>query len=114
MMGFCPGKPSDLPALTSIRVIPSDKTLSSRAIGLAGTYEHPAYTICRIESENGNLYFRYGVVRYQLHWDEQDILGIWKSDLVPEDYDVITLRFRDGDLLLNTGESTLWHCFKKQ
>lgn len=88
--------------------------MPGEAIGLAGTYEHPAYTICRIESENGNLYFRYGVVRYQLHWDEQDILGIWKSDLVPEDYDVITLRFRNGDLLLNTGESTLWHCFKKQ
>ena len=82
--------------------------------GFVGTYWHPAYTTCVVEQEGEDLYFRYGVVRYQLRQGEQEIVGLWKSDLVPEDYDVITIRRQGSDLLLNTGESTLWHHFRKQ
>ena len=80
---------------------------------LTGVYEHPAYTKCTVALENGKPWFQYGVVGYELRRGEGEIVGIWKSHLVPEDYDVITLRTEGSDLLLNTGESTLWHRFKK-
>ena len=80
---------------------------------LSGTYLHPAYTKCTVGRENGRPWFQYGVAGYELRQGEQEIVGVWRSHLVPEDYDVITLRTEGNDLLLNTGESVLWHRFER-
>ena len=84
-----------------------------QAAVLTGTYQNPAYDTCTVSVENGIPILRYGVMTYQLRQGDGEILGFWKSDLVPEDYDRITIR-RDGEhLLLNAGESSLWLKFQK-
>ena len=81
---------------------------------LAGTYEHPGYGLCTVTEEAGKTFLQYGVMRYELRQDDDRLIGYWKSPLVPEDYDVITLKKDGEDLLLNAGESILWLPFKKQ
>jgi len=80
---------------------------------LEGVYRHPAYTLCTLSRKDGTPWFQYGVAGYALRQGDGEIVGIWKSHLVPEDYDVITIRREGAHLLLNTGESTLWHRFEK-
>ena len=81
---------------------------------LAGKYEHPGYGLCTVTVEEGKAFLQYGVMRYELRQGENQLIGYWKSPLVPEDYDVITLKQDGEDLLLNAGENTLWLPFKKQ
>jgi len=83
------------------------------AVALTGTYQHPAYDKCTVCTEGGVPCLQYGVMSYELRQGEGEMLGLWKSDLVPEDYDVITIRREAGALLVNTGESTLWLRFEK-
>ena len=51
---------------------------------------------------------------YVLHRRGEELVGLWISPLVPEDYDVIAIRPEEGGLCLNTGENTLWLKFQKQ
>ena len=81
---------------------------------LSGSYFHPAYTKCTIGSVSGKPCLQYGVMDYVLHRRGQELVGLWVSDLVPEDYDAITIRPEEGGLCLNTGENTLWLKFQKQ
>ncbi|MBR5536839.1 MAG: serine hydrolase [Clostridia bacterium] len=79
----------------------------------AGVYEHPGYGLCTVTVEDGKAFLQYGVMRYQLRQGDGELTGYWKSPLVAEDYDAITVR-KDGDgLLLNAGENSLWLPFKK-
>ena len=79
----------------------------------AGVYENPAYGPCTVTEEDGKIFLQYGVMRFELRQGDGELVGYWKSPLVAEDYEEITLR-RDGDdLLLNTGENTLWLSFRK-
>ena len=57
---------------------------------------------------------KYGVMQYELRHQGEELIGFWQSDLVPEDYDMITIRQDHNDLLINTGESTLWLRFEKE
>lgn len=81
---------------------------------LSGSYFHPAYTKCTIGAVSGKPCLQYGVMDYVLHRREDELVGLWISPLVPEDYDVITIRPEEGGLRLNTGENTLWLKFQKQ
>lgn len=80
----------------------------------AGVYEHPGYGRCTVAQEGGKTFLQYGVMRYELRQGEGQWIGYWKSPLVAEDYDVITLRKDGEDLLLNAGENILWLRFQKQ
>ena len=80
----------------------------------AGVYEHPGYGRCTVAQEGGKPFLQYGVMRYELRQGEGQWIGYWKSPLVAEDYDVITLRKDGEDLLLNAGENILWLRFQKQ
>ena len=80
----------------------------------AGVYEHPGYGRCTVTQEGGKTFLQYGVMRYELRQGEGQWIGYWKSPLVAEDYDVITLRKDGEDLLLNAGENILWLRFQKQ
>ena len=86
----------------------------AEAAQLAGTYEHPGYGLCTVTVEDGKAFLQYGVMGYELRQDGEQLVGYWKSPLVAEDYDVITLRLDGEDLLLNAGENTLWLRFEKQ
>ena len=79
-----------------------------------GAYEHPGYGRCTVAQEGGKTFLQYGVMRYELRQGEGQWIGYWKSPLVAEDYDVITLRKDGEDLLLNAGENILWLRFQKQ
>ena len=79
-----------------------------------GAYEHPGYGRCTVTEEGGKTFLQYGVMRYELRQGEGQWIGYWKSPLVAEDYDVITLRKDGEDLLLNAGENILWLRFQKQ
>jgi hypothetical protein len=79
-----------------------------------GAYEHPGYGRCTVAEEGGKTFLQYGVMRYELRQGEGQWIGYWKSPLVAEDYDVITLRKDGEDLLLNAGENILWLRFQKQ
>lgn len=81
---------------------------------LSGTYHHPAYTRCTISMVEEKPVLKYGVMQYELRHQGEELIGFWQSDLVPEDYDVITIHQDHNDLLINTGESTLWLRFEKE
>lgn len=78
-----------------------------------GTYENLAYGPCTVTVEDGKAFLQYGVMRFELRRDDSQYVGYWKSPLVAEDYEEITLRRDGSDLLLNTGENTLWLSFRK-
>ena len=52
-------------------------------------------------------------MRYELRQGDGELIGYWKSPLVAQDYDSITVRKDGEDLLMNTGENILWLPFKK-
>ena len=79
----------------------------------SGVYEHPGYGLCTVTVEEGKAFLQYGVMRYELRQGESELVGYWKSPLVAQDYDVITV-LKDGDgLQLNAGENILWLPFQK-
>ena len=79
-----------------------------------GVYEHPAYGPCAIVVEDGKAFLQYGVMCYELRQGDGELIGYWKSPLVAQDYDSITVRKDGDDLLINTGENILWLAFKKK
>lgn len=81
---------------------------------MPGMYENPGYGLCTVTVEDGRAFLQYGVMRYELRRGDGEWIGYWKSPLVPEDYEAITLRKDGDDLLLNTGENTLWLPFRKK
>lgn len=85
----------------------------SVAEGWLGTYEHPAYGPCVVSMEDGKAFLQYGVLRFGLYEDGEQVTGVWRCNFVAEDYEAITLRKDGEDILLNAGESTLWLRFQK-
>ena len=79
----------------------------------SGVYEHPGYGLCTVTVEEGKAFLQYGVMRYELRQGESELVGYWKSPLVAQDYDVITVRKDGDDLQLNAGENILWLPFQK-
>ena len=94
--------------------LPEMEALPPAAGVTAGVYEHPGYGRCTVTEEGGKTFLQYGVMCYELRQGDGEWIGYWKSPLVAEDYDVITLRKDGEDLLLNAGENILWLRFQKQ
>ena len=80
---------------------------------LVGTYFHPAYQQSVISADSKGRRLDYGVMGYRLLQKGDEFVGLWRCPFVPEDYEAITLKKDGDDLLLNTGESTLWFRFEK-
>ena len=80
----------------------------------SGVYEHPGYGLCTVTVEEGKAFLQYGVMCYELRQGDGELIGYWKSPLVAQDYDSITVRKDGDDLLINTGENILWLPFKKK
>ena len=85
----------------------------TQAEALYGEYESPCYGKCVVAPGADGPMLTHGVVQYLLKENGAEPLAVWRSSLVPEDYSSIRLRKSADGLELHTGESALWHPFRK-